>query len=142
MAFLELGLSSILPCSFLWAVSSCLSWRISLLFSFCSFFFLDFVVVCGVDRPIILMVSSRCARLSVASLVTRVQKDSRASLVVGFQPLSEGCVLGLLWFPGDSSVLKVLESVHVTCQWSDLARLGSFGFCMCAWPGVPSGMNM
>ena len=84
--------------------------------------------MCGVVRPIILMVSSRCARLSVASLVTRVQKDSTASLVVGFQPFSEGCDLGLLWFPGDCPVLRVLESVQVTYQWSDLARMGSFGF--------------
>ena len=100
------------------------------------------MVARGVVLPVILMVSSRCARLSVASLVTRVLKNSRASLVVGFQPLSEGCDLGLLWFPGDCSVLRVHESVQVTYQWSDLARIGSFGFCMCACPGVPSGMNM
>ena len=90
MAFRESGLSSIRPASFLWADSSCLSWRISLLLSFCSCFFLDLVVVCGVVLAIILMVSSRCARSSVASLVTRVQKDSRASLVVGFHPFSDG----------------------------------------------------
>lgn len=48
LAFLESGLSSIFPSSFLWVDSSCLSCLISMLFSACSCFFLDFVVVCGV----------------------------------------------------------------------------------------------
>ena len=47
LAFRDSGLSSILPCSFLCVESSCLSFLISMLFSFCSCFSLELVVVCG-----------------------------------------------------------------------------------------------
>ena len=88
------------------------------------------------------MVSSMSARLSVVSLLIRVQYDSRASLVVAFQPLREGCDFVLPFFAGRSSVFMVQVRVQITYQWSDMARLSSFGFWMCAWPGVHKGMNM
>ena len=47
LALRESGLSSILPCSFLCADSSCLSLLISKLLSCCACFFLEFVVVWG-----------------------------------------------------------------------------------------------
>ena len=136
------GLSSIRPASFLWADSSCLSCLISLLLSFCSCFFLDFVVVCGVVLAIILMVSSRFARSSVASLVTLVQNDSSASLVVGFHPFSEGFEWGLVWWLWVRSVVVVHVMLQVTYQWSDLESIGSIGLWMSVCPGVPRGMNM
>ena len=88
------------------------------------------------------MVSSRCTRSFVASLVTRVQNDSRASLMVGFHPFSDGLELGLVWWLRVGLVIVVHVKVQMTYQWSDLARMGSLGFWICDCPGVPRGMNM
>ena len=52
-AFLDSGLSSISPDSFVCADNSCFSFRISMLFSFCACFFLVLAVVCGVVLPMI-----------------------------------------------------------------------------------------
>ena len=62
-AFLDSGLFSNFPSSFLCADNSCFSLRISMLFSFCSCFFLVLVVVCGVVLAMILIAFSiACSR--------------------------------------------------------------------------------
>ena len=58
-AFLDSGLSSISPDSFVCAESSCVSFLNSMLFTFCACFFLELAVVCGVVLAMILM-ACRC----------------------------------------------------------------------------------
>ena len=86
--------------------------------------------VWGVDLPIVMIEFSRDSRHVVVSLLTRVQYDSSASFVLGFQPLSEGAVLGLSSFVCWSSLVVVVVNVHITYQWSDFARFSSCGCWM------------
>ena len=88
------------------------------------------------------MAFSICSKFVVVSLLTLLQKVSYASFVLGFQPFSEGCVWGLASVVCESSGSMLLVILHITNQWSDIARFLSLGCCMYAWPGVPIGMKM
>ena len=72
-AFLDSGLLSSFPASFLCAGSSCFSFRISMLFSFGACFFLEFVVVCGVVLAMTCMAFSEAWRQVAVSLAVLVQ---------------------------------------------------------------------
>ena len=99
-------------------------------------------MVCGVVLPMILIAFSRCSRFVVVSLLTLLQKLSYASFVLGLHPFSDGCVWGLSSMVCWLSVCIVQVILHMTYQWSDMARSSSFGCCTYAWPGVPKNMNM